>query len=124
MHNCIMYPQARQEMDTLVPAGNHHQCQVAAGATKRTDKVAVDHGVSAYPYDLEVFRLSDLKRRSTEQAMRRTYCYEFYMLICVTEGQCMHFVDFEPMDAVREYRSHYRPSRPITSEARRTGMGG
>ncbi len=49
-----------------------------------------------YPYDLEVFRLSDLKRRSTVQAMRKTYCYEFYMLICVTEGQCTQFVDFEP----------------------------
>lgn len=48
-----------------------------------------------YPYDVEVFRLSDLKRRSTVQAMRRTYCYEFYMLICVTEGRCTHFVDFE-----------------------------
>ncbi|ATO32341.1 HTH-type transcriptional activator RhaS [Dickeya dianthicola] len=53
---------------------------------------------SPYPYDLEVFRLSDLKRRSTVQAMRRTYCYEFYMLICVTEGQCTHFVDFEPVE--------------------------
>ncbi|KFX06839.1 transcriptional regulator [Pectobacterium betavasculorum] len=51
-----------------------------------------------YPFDLEVFRLSDLKRRSTVQAMRRTYCYEFYMLICVTEGQCTHFVDFEPVE--------------------------
>ncbi|KFX16441.1 transcriptional regulator [Pectobacterium atrosepticum] len=54
--------------------------------------------VSPYPYDLEVFRLSDLKLRSTVQAMRRTYCYEFYMLICVTEGQCTHFVDFEPVE--------------------------
>lgn len=53
---------------------------------------------SPYPFDLEVFRLSDLKRRSTVQAMRRTYCYEFYMLICVTEGQCTHFVDFEPVE--------------------------
>ena len=51
----------------------------------------------SYPYDLEVFRLSDLKRRSSVQAMRRTYCYEFYMLICVTQGECTHFVDFEPV---------------------------
>ncbi|MBT0722858.1 helix-turn-helix domain-containing protein [Rosenbergiella sp. S61] len=55
---------------------------------------------SPYPFDLEVFRLSDLKRRSTVQAMRRTYCYEFYMLICVTEGQCTHFVDFEPVECI------------------------
>ncbi|WP_321863674.1 helix-turn-helix transcriptional regulator [Burkholderia cenocepacia] len=56
----------------------------------------VYNAASPYPYDLEVFRLSDLKRRSTVQAMRKTYCYEFYMLICVTEGQCMQLVDFEP----------------------------
>ena len=52
---------------------------------------------SPYPYDLEIFRLSDLKRRSTMQAMRRTYSYEFCMFILVTEGNCTHFVDFEPV---------------------------
>uniref|UniRef100_Q46MJ3 Transcriptional regulator, AraC family n=2 Tax=Cupriavidus TaxID=106589 RepID=Q46MJ3_CUPPJ len=48
-----------------------------------------------YSYDLEVFRLSDLKRRSGADALRRSYSYEFYMLICVTEGKCIQLVDFE-----------------------------
>ncbi|PLV46579.1 AraC family transcriptional regulator [Erwinia sp. B116] len=66
---------------------------------------------SPYPYDLEVFRLSDLKRRSTVQAMRRTYCYEFYMLICVTEGQCTHFVDFEPVECIAGTLLTLRPGQ-------------
>jgi len=66
---------------------------------------------TAYPYDLEVFRLSDLKRRSTVQAMRRTYCYEFYMLICATEGQCTHFVDFEPVECIAGTLLTLRPGQ-------------
>lgn len=66
---------------------------------------------SPYPFDLEVFRLSDLKRRSTVQAMRRTYSYEFYMLICVTEGQCTHFVDFEPVECIAGTLLTLRPGQ-------------
>jgi AraC-like DNA-binding protein len=29
--------------------------------------------------------------------MRWTYSYEFFMLICVTEGECVQIVDFEPV---------------------------
>jgi len=49
-----------------------------------------------YPYDLEVFRVSELRRRSSREAMHRTYGYTFYMLILVTEGQCTQWLDFEP----------------------------
>lgn len=50
-----------------------------------------------YPYDLEIFRVSDLKRRTDTEAMTRTYSYEFHMLICVTHGRCVQLVDFEPV---------------------------
>lgn len=50
-----------------------------------------------YPYDLEIFLVSDLKRRTGAEAMQRTYSYAFYMLICVTKGQCVQLVDFEPI---------------------------
>ena len=50
-----------------------------------------------YPYDLEIFRVSDLKRRTREEKMRVTYRYEFHMLICVTHGRCVQWVDFEPV---------------------------
>lgn len=50
-----------------------------------------------YPYDLEIFRVSDLKRRTREEKMRRTYRYEFHMIMCVTHGQCTQLIDFKPV---------------------------
>ena len=50
----------------------------------------------SYPYDLEVFRVSELRRRTSREGMRRTYGYTFYMLILVTEGRCIQLLDFEP----------------------------
>ncbi|KQX21329.1 AraC family transcriptional regulator [Variovorax sp. Root434] len=50
----------------------------------------------SYPYDLEVFRVSELRRRTSPEGMRRTYGYTFYMLILVTEGRCIQLLDFEP----------------------------
>lgn len=50
----------------------------------------------SYPYGLEVFRVSELRRRTSREGMRRTYGYTFYMLILVTEGQCNQMLDFEP----------------------------
>lgn len=49
-----------------------------------------------YPYGLEVFRVSDLRRRTSREGMRRTYGYTFYMLILVTQGECNQMLDFEP----------------------------
>lgn len=50
-----------------------------------------------YPYDLEIFRVSDLRRRTREEKMRVTYRYEFHMLMCITHGECMQWIDFEPV---------------------------
>jgi AraC-like DNA-binding protein len=50
-----------------------------------------------YPYSLETFRVSDLRRRTSAEGMHRTYSYEFYMLLCVTSGRCVQVVDFEPV---------------------------
>lgn len=51
--------------------------------------------VFSYPYDLEIFSVSSLKARTPEEGMKTTYRYEFYMLICVTEGICTQWIDFE-----------------------------
>lgn len=47
-----------------------------------------------YPYDLEIFSVRDLKNRTSEEVMRRTFTYEFFMLIFITHGECVQFVDF------------------------------
>ncbi|MBD7971020.1 AraC family transcriptional regulator [Paenibacillus gallinarum] len=50
-----------------------------------------------YTYDLEIFSFSDLKERTPEGRMYVPYRYEFYMLICVTQGKCNQWIDFEPI---------------------------
>ena len=48
-----------------------------------------------YPLDLEIFRVSDLRKRVGGEALASTYRYAFPTLIFVTEGTCIHLVDFE-----------------------------
>lgn len=49
----------------------------------------------AYPYDLEIFRVSDLKRRTSNEVMRRSFNYEFFMLIFITNGHSEQVIDFK-----------------------------
>lgn len=48
-----------------------------------------------YPLDLEIFAVSDLRRRVGAGALSSTYRYAFPTLICVTQGTSTHVVDFE-----------------------------
>lgn len=50
----------------------------------------------SHPYDLEIFRVSELRRRTSPEGMHRAYGYTFYMLVLVTEGRCIQLLDFEP----------------------------
>jgi AraC-like DNA-binding protein len=47
--------------------------------------------------DLEIFSASDLRRRVGRGFLQATHQYDFYMLLCVTRGECTHVVDFEPV---------------------------
>ena len=66
----------------------------SSAKSKRLSERIRYHPAKAYPYDLEIFRVSDLKKRTSEEGMLRTYNYEFYMIILVTDGQCVQLVDF------------------------------
>jgi AraC-like DNA-binding protein len=66
----------------------------SSAKSKRLSERIRYHPANAYPYDLEIFRVSDLKKRTSEEGMLRTYNYEFYMIILVTDGQCVQLVDF------------------------------
>ncbi|HEC19990.1 MAG TPA: helix-turn-helix domain-containing protein [Gammaproteobacteria bacterium] len=51
---------------------------------------------ATYNLDLEIFSISALRRRVTAQCRIHTLEHiEFYLLIYITEGQCLHMVDFE-----------------------------
>lgn len=52
---------------------------------------------SPYSYDLEIFGFSELKKRTLEGRMYITYRYKFYMVICVTQGKCTQWINFEPV---------------------------
>src|SRR5580658_8110244 len=48
-----------------------------------------------YPLDLEIFPVSDLRRRVGAKFLRSTHRYRFHMLLCVTRGECIHMIDFK-----------------------------
>lgn len=52
------------------------------------------HGVAL---DIEVFRAADLRRRTSAKEVRAPHRYDFYMLICVTDGHPVQWVDFQPV---------------------------
>ncbi len=49
-----------------------------------------------YPLDLEAFTIGDWRLRAGD-GVRTTHQYEFYTLVCVSQGTCTHVVDFEPI---------------------------
>jgi AraC-like DNA-binding protein len=48
-----------------------------------------------YKLDLEILRMADLRARVKGAHLQRVHRIEFYMLICVTEGECEHVIDFK-----------------------------
>ncbi|WP_266006563.1 AraC family transcriptional regulator [Paucibacter sp. PLA-PC-4] len=50
-----------------------------------------------YPLDLEIFTVADLKARGSAKKVQTTHRYEFYALVCVTQGACTQVVDFKPI---------------------------
>lgn len=53
-----------------------------------------------YPLDLEIFRVSDLRRRVGSEVLGSTHRYAFLTLVCVTRGVCTQMVDFESVHCV------------------------
>lgn len=52
---------------------------------------------ASYLLDLEVFPVSELRRRVAKDHLRLAHRIEFHMLICVTRGECTHTIDFTPI---------------------------
>ena len=51
--------------------------------------------------NLEIFPVSDLRRRVNKEFFQATHRYRFHMLLCVARGECTHLVDFEPVACKR-----------------------
>jgi AraC-like DNA-binding protein len=52
----------------------------------------------SYRLDIEVFTLSELRRRTTAAHLASPQRLDFHMLFCFTEGRCTHVVDFESVE--------------------------
>ena len=50
-----------------------------------------------YRLDLEIFSISDLRRRVRKEKLHATYQYTFHELVCVTSGKCTQLVDGKPI---------------------------
>jgi AraC-like DNA-binding protein len=50
---------------------------------------------ASYELDLEVFPLSEFRRRVSAEHLRTPQRVDFHMLLYVTRGRCSHMVDFE-----------------------------
>jgi AraC-like DNA-binding protein len=65
---------------------------------KRTGLQQLDYNPpTPYPFDLEVFSISDLRRRVSKEKLRSTHRYLFHALVYVTYGKCTQLVDFNPI---------------------------
>jgi AraC-like DNA-binding protein len=67
----------------------------------RTEKQSADiqrldyRPAAPYQLDLEIFSVSDLRRRGSKEKVGATHRYAFHMLVCVTHGTCTQLVDFK-----------------------------
>jgi AraC-like DNA-binding protein len=50
---------------------------------------------AGYELDLEMFSLSEFRRRVSAEHLRKPQRVDFHVLLYVTEGRCVHMVDFE-----------------------------
>jgi len=83
--------------------------------TRKSPAAEIEHvhyrPSARYPFDLEVFAVSDLKRRVREDHLRRTHRYSFHMLILVTRGKCTPVIDSEPISCRRGSLLAIEPSQ-------------
>lgn len=57
---------------------------------------------ATYDLDLEILAISALRQKANAHCKAHTLEHiEFYLLIYITEGQCVHMVDFESIDCAR-----------------------
>ncbi len=52
---------------------------------------------ASYELDLEIFQLSEFRRRVSVEHLRTPQRVDFHVLLYVTEGRCTHMVDFETL---------------------------
>jgi AraC-like DNA-binding protein len=65
-------------------------------SSKQIARVRYD-APAGYALDLEIFRLSEFRRRVSVEHLRKPQRVDFHVLLYVTAGRCTHMVDFESL---------------------------
>ena len=60
----------------------------------------LDYHPSQPGMDVEIFSVSELRRRVGAESLRHTCRYTFHLLLCITRGKCTQMVDFERVHCV------------------------
>jgi AraC-like DNA-binding protein len=81
----------------MVVIGHHGQADGIAMTGNRATVDQLEYRPRGRELDVEVFLFSDLRRRVTRAELLALYHYSFHTLVCVTEGDVIQQVDFQPV---------------------------
>ncbi len=90
---------------------------------KQIIRVRYDAAAS-YELDLEIFPLSEFRRRVTAEHLRKPQRVDFHVLLYVTEGRCTHMVDFESLTCRRGTMLVLSPGQIQRFDAKSTDWDG
>ncbi len=63
----------------------------------KSEITRLDYRPPGVDLDIEIFQVSELRQRATHEELRASHRYEFHLIICVTQGTPIQFVDFHPV---------------------------
>ncbi|MDZ4309257.1 MAG: helix-turn-helix transcriptional regulator [Cypionkella sp.] len=63
----------------------------------QTDTAMFSYQPYGRALDIEIFRVSELRQRTSASEIRTPHRYDFHMLVCVTHGEVTQWVDFLPV---------------------------
>lgn len=68
-------------------------------AEKKPDVIKLDYQpAGTYSSDIEIFSVSSLRKRVSQEQMQLPHQYAFGMLILIVEGECTQWIDFLPVN--------------------------
>ncbi|MCS3429939.1 helix-turn-helix transcriptional regulator [Klebsiella sp. BIGb0407] len=67
-------------------------------AENMPDVIKLDYEpAGSYSLDIEIFSVSSLRKRVSQEQMQLPHQYAFGMLLLIVEGECTHWIDFLPV---------------------------
>lgn len=78
----------------MIESGHFEKIVYTASGVEKLDY----QPAGTYSLDIEIFSVSSLRKRFSQEQMLLPHQYDFGMLLFVTEGECTQWIDFEPVN--------------------------